>query len=484
MIPVVLVDDEYMNSMGMKQLIDWSALGFTVTKTFTLAEKALADVIAHPPGVIITDMNMPNVPGPEFVRRVRAAQPDTVIIVLSGYGDFDYVRASLQSGALDYLRKPVDPDELTAALAKAKAQLAQVAKRHAVTALAKQQVQQLLVTPQGYTDAAVQRALHLTVPAERRVVAILNPQRAELTAFLNHSSAVNGYFWQQKDAFLLLEGDWPNVRHWLSTLPAGVGPARRPVVISPLAPTLADLHDGYIQVLHAAQRTYFYQSADGLMVIPESPEAQAKLPIPTLDQVTAELAPLDFDQLTEQTLALYDVLTQQRAAVAYAKQLGLVVLMAVNARSHHRLPHYDHYVSRINAVTTVAALTETLQQAITDGRAVHDNHFSASVQRVVELIQKQYQDPLQLTEIADDLHLSPIYLGQLFKKETGATFSQYLVNWRIERAKAILRRSDTDIGQIAELVGYQNNGYFYKVFKKQVGVSPRVYRAQERQMLV
>jgi two-component system response regulator YesN len=113
---------------------------------------------------------------------------------------------------------------------------------------------------------------------------------------------------------------------------------------------------------------------------------------------------------------------------------------------------------------------------------VQNTNYSASVQQVVDIIQHHYHEPVQITDIADELHLNAVYLGQLFKKETGQTFSQYLADWRINRAKSLLRQGGLDIGLIAEEVGYQNNGYFYKVFKKQVGVSPRVYREQERQI--
>ncbi|WP_436667694.1 helix-turn-helix domain-containing protein, partial [Latilactobacillus sakei] len=81
-----------------------------------------------------------------------------------------------------------------------------------------------------------------------------------------------------------------------------------------------------------------------------------------------------------------------------------------------------------------------------------------------------------LAAVASELHLNAVYLGQLFKQEVGRSFAQFLNDYRVDVAVDLLRDSDLDIGQIAEAVGYQNSSYFYKLFKKQTGMSPGDYR--------
>jgi two-component system, response regulator YesN len=73
-------------------------------------------------------------------------------------------------------------------------------------------------------------------------------------------------------------------------------------------------------------------------------------------------------------------------------------------------------------------------------------------------------------------HIHPVYLGHLFHKETGENFTEYINRYRIERAKELLRNSSTKVQDIAKNVGYWETGYFYKQFKKFVGVSPRDFR--------
>jgi two-component system response regulator YesN len=72
--------------------------------------------------------------------------------------------------------------------------------------------------------------------------------------------------------------------------------------------------------------------------------------------------------------------------------------------------------------------------------------------------------------------MNPNYLSTLFKKVTGKSFVDYLTEYRIEMAKAFLKKGDIKINDIASKVGYSNPGYFTKTFKKKVGISPQDFR--------
>lgn len=477
MIATILVDDEFMILRGLQKLIDWEDLGFQITGTFQDPAGALSFVRHEQPQLLITDMNMPNIAGPDFISQVRQVQPNIAIIVLSGYGDFAYVRAGLQNGALDYLRKPVDPDELTAALAKAKKQLTKQAERAQDTLLARQQqVQHLLTVATGHQDSATVAALELTedtLAEQVRVVAVLRPERAVLADFLAQSPPVVGYFWSGQDAIILLRGDSAHVRYWTSMLPRVVGSQQRPILISQPTTFLSQVHALYVTMQQAVEQAYFYELAAGLVVLPTESLPQE----PSLDEVAEQLRGMAPAEMRRALLALNARIRRDPVAVPYVRQLALVFLMAVN-------PDDDERVHQINTAPTLASLHDLLLEALDAAAAVTDTRYSDSVQTMRSLVKQYYARPLQLTDIAERLHLNPVYLGQLFKKETGQTFSQYLADWRITQAKVLLRQGQLDIGLIAETVGYQNNGYFYKVFKKQVGVSPRTFREQNRLLRV
>jgi len=72
--------------------------------------------------------------------------------------------------------------------------------------------------------------------------------------------------------------------------------------------------------------------------------------------------------------------------------------------------------------------------------------------------------------------VSESHISHLFGKELGITFSSYLTKVRIEKAKQMLISEDYSVSTIAEMVGYDQSGYFSKVFKKHVGITPGKFR--------
>jgi two-component system response regulator YesN len=88
----------------------------------------------------------------------------------------------------------------------------------------------------------------------------------------------------------------------------------------------------------------------------------------------------------------------------------------------------------------------------------------------------EFRSKLQLQDIAKQFHMNSAYLGQLFRKETGRSFSDYLNEKRIEAAKGLLKRTQLKISDIALQVGFSNTDYFIDKFKGRVGSSPSVYK--------
>jgi AraC-like DNA-binding protein/uncharacterized protein YxeA len=93
------------------------------------------------------------------------------------------------------------------------------------------------------------------------------------------------------------------------------------------------------------------------------------------------------------------------------------------------------------------------------------------------IIQQNYADrELSLFKIAELIDLSPAYLGRIFKKLTSKSIPDYLNEYRIDRAKELLLTTNDSIDEISQKTGYNNNAYFYRVFKKYTGIRPAEYR--------
>ena len=94
----------------------------------------------------------------------------------------------------------------------------------------------------------------------------------------------------------------------------------------------------------------------------------------------------------------------------------------------------------------------------------------------VHFIQEQYQQPILISELAKQYGLSNKYFIELFQRYTGTTPVRYLTERRIERAKELIKKSSCPIKEIAECVGYADNQYFSRIFRKQTGMSPSEFR--------
>jgi two-component system response regulator YesN len=108
--------------------------------------------------------------------------------------------------------------------------------------------------------------------------------------------------------------------------------------------------------------------------------------------------------------------------------------------------------------------------------------MSASPSQIVleaeKIIRKRFADNLSLQSVADEVHVTPVWLSKLFKKEKRMTFLEYLTDMRIVKAKEMLGDVRFKIYQISYQVGYKDPVHFTKLFKKQSGLTPKEFRKQ------
>lgn len=103
-------------------------------------------------------------------------------------------------------------------------------------------------------------------------------------------------------------------------------------------------------------------------------------------------------------------------------------------------------------------------------------HTSALAKRAVVYLQEHYTHAHSRWEIAEAVGVSEDYLGRVFSKELGLTPWEYLNRYRILQAKSLLLNSMENIGSIARQVGFNDQAYFSRVFRKVTGQSPQAFR--------
>lgn len=127
---------------------------------------------------------------------------------------------------------------------------------------------------------------------------------------------------------------------------------------------------------------------------------------------------------------------------------------------------------------TISDVKELLRKLSDEGKQEENEQtaeYSPAVKEMVSVIEENYGMRLGLDGFSDRFRLTPEYLSNLFAKETGMTFSNYLKKVRMEKAKELILNTDMKIYEVAYSVGYPDQKYFSKVFKEYTGVSAKQY---------
>lgn len=113
---VLIADDEKNIREGIKCIIDWEALGFTVCGEAANGEEALKQINEMHPGLVLLDIKMPKLSGLEVVENAREQGYNGKFIILSGFSDFKFAQTAIRLGVDNYITKPIDEDELAEAV--------------------------------------------------------------------------------------------------------------------------------------------------------------------------------------------------------------------------------------------------------------------------------------------------------------------------------------------------------------------------------
>ena len=158
----------------------------------------------------------------------------------------------------------------------------------------------------------------------------------------------------------------------------------------------------------------------------------------------------------------------------YLNNLGLILddIIVVNKDIDAKIINIIDDVQLKNQVQSIVA---KISCYLSENQS--SNRYSESVTKMIDYINKNYEQDIRLDDIAETVNLHPNYASTLFKKELGTSFIQYLNSYRIRKAKAFIKRDATlSVEHIAELVGYENSCRFIKVFKKYCNITPGEYR--------
>ena len=423
MYKVLLVDDEYMITEGLKRLIPFDKWDMEVVATANHADDALDYVREHPVDIVISDVNMPDKTGLEMIGEMKDLLPDAYYILLSGYQEFDYVKKAMNLNVVDYLVKPVDKVELGHLLEKIVTQL-------------REKVQEPETLSQQLDEEAFKA--HLT-QKENWWIGLSKEKQGNFVI----PYYVLGQDWQIVLADQEFEG--------LLAMPFE-------------APYQANFEKWKRDV----EKTLFYGSVN---------LDQSESLFSYYEPIYRVIIQGNLQQIIDELTLLEQIVLENTPRVSITKQLFTQFVMDVfHLFEHLKADDMTDIVKNIHAITTFEDLVAYTKETLTSFFGQY--RMNENVVSVLEVIGRDYKKELSLKDISKDLFINPVYLGQLIKKETNSTFAELLNKQRIKAAQQLLLSTNDSIEDICYTVGYSNVGYFYKVFRKLCGKSPKAYRKQ------
>ena len=510
---VIIVDDEPVIRRGLRETIEWDSLGLEVAGEAADGIEALKLIQAIRPEILITDIRMPDMDGIQLIQEVKKLDFDVKITILSGYSDYSYLKAAIRLGVDNYLLKPIDNDELISNLKNAVSEIEKEAvhdlhvrqgsellrtntlRRLVAGNISIEELKEkadflnILIRAEGYMCASC--SLSRQIPADRREQLFRELARdmeggipdGRLIAFSDGDG----------NLALLVAGDGsPDDRMELQralemAVARAAGERQLSLMIGVGRPAerIEDIPGSYQSARKSLEYGAFLKNS-GVIWYDGVPEAT--MPPRAFDRIDFEkmnnyIRRGDRDALKAYLDRELDELTSEGApSLNQAHNLLMHIAVRMTDSFHgiygsmnaFREP-LDFDFAQLFTLRRFsemrAWLFELCDQLFSRNEAVLGKSTSV-VGLAVAYINAHYREGVTLKQVAADCHINTSYLGQVFRKETGSAFTDYVNALRIKEAQRLLTNPTLKVYEVAERVGFTDYHYFLKIFKKITGTTP------------
>ncbi|WP_141502323.1 response regulator transcription factor [Paenibacillus luteus] len=495
MISVMLVDDEPLALENVYEMVDWSAHGFTIVGQATNGRKALQIFEQWKPQIVITDISMSPMSGLELGAHIQQIAPETKLIFLTAYRDFDYARQAIELQAANYLLKhEISKDRLLNHLLEIKMRIEtegmdrDLALRlmirnllsgrftsqdgHLLTQARKRLERQtgLLYWEFGSQVCADGSRIASHVPSETLglIERAIEEQVEHVEEILIMEQELGHVVFLKLDvpnSQLIVQYSMQAVAYALQRL-LGMHTGIEPSII------MGELANKDSQKLWMSmQEAYDFsllQPPRALFLMEQVRQAASRnvSPFPSLKDLI-------------QSEGQWAGLQTRLQAMLDTKNLSDLRELLNHLPAWTSLLHVPpEQTIGANAAEIVSVITELLSLKVKKSSQI--GGYSRWVIKAMEKVRMHYADPdLTLDTVASMLQISSVHLRTTFKKETGQSLLEYTTDCRIRAAKKMLLEGDLKIYEIAERVGYKTSQYFSQVFKRSTGFHPKDYNGQE-----
>lgn len=502
---LLLVDDEVYTREGIQRDIDWDSLGINEVLEAKNGQEAFELALEAPIDILLTDVRMPIMNGIDLAYKIQSLYVDCRIVFMSGYSDKEYLKAAIELNAVRYIEKPLDLDELYAALQKSIRLLEkerqqqsyltssisivhntlcqELTKRHPEPQILFQLLQE------HYPDFPVNTTQYQTLLIKK--ISGAGPFGAYLP-FESLKEIMADYpgpsiFGYKDEDYILVHLAQKPIKTMVEAFDLREKIEKRLIsstefvfLLGTVVSNLLDLADSYENaVIHSTQlfiqpnqRVIFHTTNHYKpYVFDELLFTQFKH---ALSQYELDIAKEIIRKLT------YELKHQETLLEDQIKSYFYHFLLLIYSNLFPEGPMPLDISRKFFSFHRLDELEIFLLELL-DQNSNSDSAFSAqlspSCQNIVEVIHQNFKDSdLSLAAISEEVHLSLSHMCVLFKKETNTTVNQYMTHYRIRQSLSLLLEEDAKLHYIAYQVGFKDGNYFAKLFKKIMGVTPTAYR--------
>ena len=459
--------------------------------------------------LLITDIRMPGRDGIELLNALREERPSIRAAVLTSFDDFSYIRVALKCGALDYILKAeMQQEDISSLMAKVRESLA-LSNTHEPR---KSTYHSRISAARVAYDAIQQNNAASPLPLIRACALEESDFPAHCMLANLGDSACDVEYAAEVCCDVLRMEKMPGL-----FFPIG-GKSLLALYALP-KDSMAPESELQLRLFSAIDQNLSFADAGGLCqnvsLVLERPEAfsatlrQTKvlvdyqcyyqtsvLPeggIPPhspkegefLQILSSYLARQD-RQRTVNWLQTYVSDCHQRMEFPYRIRRAVTtgIQMMINslafrsnqAEIYHRLDQIAQELNETRTADRLCCLVDQFCAGFLEYQDAGQKTISPAIEQAMAFCKEHYSEKITLIQLAELTGLNKSYFSQLFHKETGVPFGDYLESVRIRNAQRLLHNLNLSMSDIAELVGFSNQNYFTKVFKKQTGIAPSQYR--------
>lgn len=485
---VLIVDDDYIIIKGLEKLIDWDKLNMEIFAVANDGQEALSILEKTPVDIVITDVNMPQLSGIDFVKKAREVQMDFQLIIISGYQNFDYAKSGMDLGAVNYLLKPIDKVELERTLEEVAAKIVALNHENELINMNYKVNLRNWLNQSGLSMESVSRLELLRDDYIFFIVDIGSVEANKQAEVVNRIQSSYDYILIHRiDQFLLLL----TLEEQQKADVEAILPDSSHIELIDNASSLVEVKRIYQQLQNSLlnYKFYYYDNNKEKMSLQSIVDFLSESYVQTFSQDMIEELSSQIQKIykaidsyqIQDTFMLFEefisMIRHNKVPVAEVIQYFQSIVIYYSTKNQvddlelyeviHQLADDTSFQEKISIVRKIIAAARTTQR---------EKVYSPAVQDILSHVEDSYDEDISLKQLSEDLHINVMYLGQLFKKEVGMSLSKYLNNYRIEQAKKLLTETNLAVAEIGFKVGYQNQAYFYRVFKSSENKSPKEYR--------